>query len=265
MKPPATTVDLAAALADMPLFRGLPMKCVGNIAQSTREIKAANGDFIFRQGLRPKAFYHLLSGQVKLAVASDAGDEKVLEVYGPGQTFGVAELFGSNPCLSFAEATRDALLLEVDRDAIAAAMEREPQLALRLLTHVADRERALERDIACYCFHSGCRRLVDFLLHQVGDLDGSSTVELSMSKRLLAARLGLTPESLSRALRELSTAGLIAVRGKRVTLKEALMARRRPTAAEPPAMIPTATNRRRSDFAADRSLPSRPVGSRAWV
>lgn len=258
--------DLVAALADVPLFGGLPMACVGNIAQSTRQIKARNGDLIFRQGLRPKALFHLLSGQVKVAIASDAGDEKVLEVHAPGQSFGVAELFGSRPYLSFAQATTDSLLLAIDRDGIAAAMEREPQLALRMLGHLADRGRSLERDIASYCFHSGCRRLVDFLLQQAGELDARTTLELTMSKRLLAARLGLTPESLSRALRELSIAGLIAVRGKRVTLEEALVSRHRPTTdIQAAAIAAESRRRRRADAAADPTLPARPIGSRAWI
>ena len=55
---------------------------------------------------------------------------------------------------------------------------------------------------------------------QVADSDVPSEIALPTSKQVIASRLNLTPETLSRIFHDLSDAGLISVQGKRITLHD---------------------------------------------
>lgn len=217
--------DIAATLAGIPLFEGLAPALLREIARSAHVARFAKGALVYSSGDEARALFHVLAGQLKVAVSSSDGSEKVIDIVGPGQNIGIAEMFGHVPYVSFAEAVAPALVLQVPRDAIMRAIDRDPRVSQRLLRAIGERQSAIERDIASSSFKSGCRRVVDYLLRQVeADADGAdTTVELGMPKHLLAARLGFTPETLSRAFRDLSEAGLISVRGRRVTLSQALI------------------------------------------
>lgn len=90
-----------------------------------------------------------------------------------------------------------------------------------MLGAMAERQSSIERDIAADCFQSGTAKVVDYLVRLAGPALGQVSdvlLELEIPKHVLAARLGFTPETLSRIFRELADGGLIHVHGKQVTL-----------------------------------------------
>lgn len=213
--------DVLQILAEMPLFDGLSAERLSEIAHCCHIHAMDKGAFVFREGGQPRALYQLVSGQIKLAVSSPEGDEKVLSILNPVQSFGEPELFGSRSYTSYAEAVMATVVLQIGKEAILNQVERDPQFALRMLQTLADRHAELERDAAARRLQNCSARVMDYLLELAGtDLDtaGSTTLELTASKQLIAARLDLTPETLSRTLRTLSEAGIISVSGRRVTL-----------------------------------------------
>lgn len=217
--------DITAKLADIPLFEGLAPELLADLARASHVTRLQKGALLYSAGEEARVLFHVLSGQLKVAVSSSDGGEKVIDVVAPGQNIGMAELFGNLPYVSFAETVAPSLVLHISREAILRVIDRDPRVSHRLLRAIGERQSAIERDIASSSFKSGCRRVVDYLLRQAETCDDCSdaTVELGMPKHLLAARLGFTPETLSRAFRYLSEAGLISVRGKQVTLSRKLM------------------------------------------
>jgi CRP/FNR family transcriptional regulator, dissimilatory nitrate respiration regulator len=256
-------------LGGIPLFEGLEPVLLEGVARTSSCRSAAKGERIYWQGDTPRAFYCVLSGHVRRAIASAEGEEKVIDILSPGQYFGLAELFGTSPYVSFAEAVEPTILLHVGKEGLLGAIEEDPLLALRLLGAVAERQASFERDVAACFFQSGCRRLVDYLLREAGPSlrsIGDTIVELPISKRLIAARIGVTAETLSRAFRELSDAGLISVRGRSITLRETLASRRAAKGddGETP-VVHEQWNRRRSDLWVGRTAFSKAVASRALM
>jgi CRP-like cAMP-binding protein len=115
------------------------------------------------------------------------------------------------------------VLVSVGRDGIFRAMDSEPRLMRRMLAAVAQRQSSIERDIAADCLQSGSAKVVEYL-RRLGAAAAAKAarieLELAIPKNVLAARMGFTPETLSRIFRELSDAGFIQVLGKHVTLTE---------------------------------------------
>lgn len=261
------TADLTTTLARMALFQGLDRTLVNEVACASQVVKRLKGGRFYEAGDIPRGFYHVLSGQVKVAVASAEGGEKVIDIVSPGRSCGLAEVFGCAPYASFAEAVQPALLVCIGKEAILRALPREPRLAQRLLGAMAERQSAIERDVAASSFQSGPDRVVDYLLRTAGpnlNRSGNTLLELTVPKHLIAARLGVTPETLSRAFRELSDAGLISVRGKRVTLLEKLVARQTDETGDPGEGLPPDTRSlQRLPPWPDRSAPLRPPA--AWA
>jgi CRP-like cAMP-binding protein len=205
----------------MPLFRGLAPEALAPLAAGTTVRHAQRGEVIFNRGEQCDGVHVLVYGQIKLAFVSDTGYEKVVEIVPPGRSFGEAPLFSASPYLMMAQALADSLLLHIDRQAVLAAIERHPQITSKLLIEMANRMHRLISDVEGYSLQSGTERLVSFLLRQQAQPEtatGPRTVTLPTSKAIIASRLNVTPEHLSRILHELADAGLIEVEGRVVRI-----------------------------------------------
>lgn len=253
----------------MPLFEGLDAGLVAGIAATSCRKRAGTKERIYEQGDEPRAFYYVLSGHVRRAITSVEGDEKLIDIVATGRHFGLPDLFGGLRYVSYAEAVEPTLLLEIGRDGLVAAMEGSRNLSFRILTALAERQLAFEQEIAATFFHSGCRRLLDYILSEAGpnpDNAGNRIVKLSISKALIAKRIGVTAETLSRALRDLSNAGLISVHGRTITLLDKLTARHGAMVEEVDKRLTAAEqHRRRTDTWGDHTALTEPLGSRAWL
>lgn len=260
---------IAGELARIALFEGLGPEALENLAGASSYLEVRSEERIYWQGEIPNACYQVISGHVRRTLASPEGDEKTIDVMSAGQGFGLVEMFGQAPYVSFAAATEKSLLLRIGREVIMEAMGANPMLSLRVMAAAADRQAAFERDVAACFFHSGCRRLIDYLIRQAGaafDPEGETTFQLPITKRLIAARIGVSAETLSRSFRELSEAGLIRVCGREVTLLRKLAARRAADAVEVHQHAQRQVRDRRcGDRRTERSSFARPPGSRAWL
>ncbi len=218
--------DLALLLGEVALFRDLPSSAITDIARSTEVVSLPKCRIVYAAGDFPRALYHVMSGHLKVSVSSPDGDEKVIEILSPRDVFGVAELFDDAPCVSAVETVTPVVLMAIGREGVLRAIEHDPGLSRRMLGAMARRQTSIERDIAAECFQSGTAKVVASLLRLAGaEAAGGEPVvlELAIPKHVLAARLGFTPETLSRIFRELSDAGMIHVHGKQVTLTAAFI------------------------------------------
>ena len=215
-------LDIAKILARLPLFAELSGEQVTLLAEGTREKRIAKGEMLFQKGDAPRGLYLVVFGQIKLAFPSTQGNEKVVEIVGPTQTFGEAVMFMDRPYPVFAEALADTLLLHVAKTAVFEMLETDVSFARRMLAGLSLRLHSLVSDVESYSQRSSAQRVIGYLLQHgaaVSDND-KVAVALPTSKQVIASRLNLTPETLSRIFHELAAAGLITVRGKQVTIHD---------------------------------------------
>jgi CRP-like cAMP-binding protein len=152
-------------------------------------------------------------GQVRLFVIAPNGNEKVIELIGPGMSFAEALMFLGKPCLVNAQALADTLLLVIHREELSRELERDGHLAMRMLAGLSRRLHGLVHDVQAYALQSGVQRVVGYLLRDIADaeMSGPTIVTLPVSKATVASRLSLTPEYFSRVLHELEAHGLIEI------------------------------------------------------
>ena len=222
MSASASNLDIAALIGRLPLFSSMSPDEVARITRGTREIRVNKGDILFHKGDPNQGFHLLLSGQVKLAFTSAQGNEKVVEIVGPGQTFGEAIMFMDTPYIVFAQALSDSQLLHISKAALYEELENDPRLARKMLASMAMRLHQLMHDMEGYSLHSGKERITDYLLRELPEhtVSGPATVSLTTTKGIIASRLNLTQEHFSRILHELVEDKLIIVKGRDIEIPD---------------------------------------------
>ena len=226
---PRREADIPALLARLPLFLALTPAQIESIAAAARERRLAKGEMLFQKGDPAKGFFVVVSGQMKLAFPSAQGNEKVVEIIGPEQSFGEAVMFMDRPFPVFAEALLDTLLIHIGKDAVFRLLEADPSFARRMLAGLSMRLHSLIADVESYSLRSSAQRVIGYLLQHGPDDDrseGKIDVTLPTSKQVIASRLNLTPETLSRIFHDLTEAGLIEVHGRHITVPDLQRLRR---------------------------------------
>jgi CRP/FNR family transcriptional regulator, dissimilatory nitrate respiration regulator len=178
---------------------------------------------LFDQGEQAQGFFVVVSGQIKLAFASAQGSEKVVEIVGPRQSFGEAVMFMGRPYPVLAQALAETFLLQLPRQTVFDLLGSDVTFARAMLTGLSRRLHSLVADVEAYSLRSGTQRVIGYLLQQHAEQAKTrqgSNLTLPISKQVLASRLNLTPESLSRVLHELCASKLISVQGRQVTIHE---------------------------------------------
>ena len=204
-------------LLQVPLFSGLAIEDLEPIASGTSEVKVQRGEIIFRRGDPCVGFHVVIYGQIKLMFVSSSGAERVVRLIGPGDGFGEALMFMEQDYIVTAQALRDSMLLHVGRDALFKQLDKNPTMARKMLAGLSRRLYSLMGDVQAYTLHTGAQRVVSYLLHCAGESIGKP-FRISTSKSVIASRLNISPEHLSRILRDLHEKEYIVLKGREFTI-----------------------------------------------
>jgi len=207
-------------LPQLPLFSVLNPTEASYLIAYTRQLQALKGDRLFRKGDACSGLHFVVYGQVKLAITSAGGTEKVMAIVGPGDSIGNDALCSDKPYMTDGQVLTDTLLLHVGKTAILDVMERNPGLARRMLAEMSRRLHELVSDVESITFQSAKQRIIGYLARAQGEgtTDDGATITLEAAKGVIASRLNLTQEHFSRTLHELSNQGLIMVDGRRINI-----------------------------------------------
>ncbi len=221
--------DLHDVIASAPMFDGLDTAHAEFLAAQSRPIFLPAGQVLFRRGTPSTGFYVVRGGRMQLSVSNSEGMVRVLEIVSPGGAFGHAVMFLRDPYPVDATALVDTHLVFVPASAVDRILEGDPAMARLMLASMAKRLQAKVQDIAMLSLQSASQRIVAYILgamREEAETAGasgapqSSRVELPALKQVLASRLGMTPETFSRAIRTLTAAGLLTVEGSIVQIAD---------------------------------------------
>jgi len=164
--------------------------------------------------------YLLVSGGIKLQRLAPNGDEKVLEIIRPGQTFAEAVLFsGGSKYPVSAITVSPSVVLGIQAESYLKLLKSSNALCINLLGKLSQRLHWMVNEVDRLTLHSATYRLVSYLLSHISeDKNDRAGVSLVAPKHVIASRLSIKPETLSRTLKTLSKQGLIRLDGQQIEL-----------------------------------------------
>jgi len=191
-----------------PLFDGVPDEAVRRLIGNRGAKEYDKGTILFQQGTPADAFYFILDGWVKIYRISPRGNETIVGVFTRGQSFAEAAIFDGSQYPVFAEVIVSSRLLGIDAKNFRRLVHDEPDLALAMLASCSKHLKYLVEQLEQIKRMSAPRRIANFLVGLCQSSNGMCTVTLPYEKSLIAKRLGMQPESFSRAMLKLRPIGV---------------------------------------------------------
>jgi CRP-like cAMP-binding protein len=184
-------------------------------------VHLAPGQLLFSQGDSANAFYWVAEGVMRLFRASPQGDEKVIELVGANRLFAEAALFMGGQYPVNATAQTPVRLVAIDGREFKAWLAQDASRCFRLMAGMSARMHKLINEIDRLTLMKGADRLLQYLLdHSDPDETGRQKVELEAPKQIIASRIGVKPETLSRLLHKLSDQGCIEIQGQTLYMSD---------------------------------------------
>jgi CRP-like cAMP-binding protein len=213
---------LEGLIANLAIFRRLPGALVTELVAQARIQHAPRGVSICRRGDRLHGLFAVGYGMVKLGLHGDDGTERVIRLVGPRETFGNATSLLGRPSCFEASALEDCLLAVIPSTAVLDLVGRDADFARGIVLHLADSALGFLAEVEADALPRAIQRVASYLDAAAEPVNGSGTwrVRLPVSKTVVAARLGIKKETLSRLLRELVERGLIAVAGRDIVVND---------------------------------------------
>lgn len=179
------------------------------------------GEQLFNQGEHCTHFYFVLSGLVKLYRIAPSGEEKVIDLVRNEHFFAEAVMFMGGQYPLYAQAIEASRLAVLDSAQFLELVRSNSNVSLRLLSNMSRRMHALINEIDNLTLHSGAQRVVRHLLDQLPQgVVTTQSVKLLAPKHVIASRLGMQPETLSRVLAKLRSEQLIDVHEETIVLRD---------------------------------------------
>jgi CRP-like cAMP-binding protein len=202
------------------LFMGLPASEITAIASFIVSKHLAKGDYLFREGDRAEGFYIVQKGAINVHRVSAAGKEQVIHLFRPIESFAEATLATEGGYPADARATEPTTVLLVPKTEFIELLRKRPELALRMLGSMSQHLRVLVGLLDDLTLKDMETRLANWLLKRCPRplADAPAIVQLDRTKRVLAAEMGATSETLSRTLAKFRDKKLLRVKGNTITV-----------------------------------------------
>ena len=218
---------IAATFRSCQLFSGLPSEEVEAIAGFSTVRAVAKDAYLFHEGDPAEGFYVVQRGALNVHRVSAAGKEQVIYVFRAGESLAEAALAGSGYPAS-ARALEPTSVVVVPKGPFLALLARRPDLALRMLGSMSQHLRVLVGLVEDLTLKDVETRLLNWLVQRCpADQAGPATMKLDSTKRVLAAELATSSETLSRTFAKLRDEKLIEVRGATVRVNDGAKLRAR--------------------------------------
>lgn len=181
---------------------------------------------LFEQGDPCTHFFFVLTGIVKLCRVAPSGEEKVMDLVRPGHYFAEAAMLMDGRYPVYARVLEPTRLVSLDNKHFLGLLRNNGDLCMRLLSKMSQRIHGLVNEIDNLTLHSGTQRVIGYLLEQLPADAILPSVRLMVPKHVIASRLGIQPETLSRVLAKLRSSQLIDVNDDMIVLHDVEALRR---------------------------------------
>jgi CRP-like cAMP-binding protein len=210
-------------LARVPLFTGFAPRELDALVPASRAVVVPARQELFHKGDAGSQLYVVVDGRLKALTTSPEGDDVVFNVMGPGEVFGEVALLSESPRSATVRAIDRCELLVLDRRDFLSFLKRSPDVAVRMLSVLAERLRNVSELVEDVQFLNLpvrlAKKLVVFADRYGSEArDGSVKIDLKLSQEEWGDLVGTTRESINKQMRAWGDEGLIRVDAGFVTL-----------------------------------------------
>jgi CRP-like cAMP-binding protein len=204
------------------LFVGLPAPDISAVAAFTIPKNLVKGEYLFREGASSEGFYIVQKGAINFHRVSAVGKEQIIHLFRPVESFAEGTLAADTGYPAHARATEATGVLLVPKSEFVQLLRHRPELALRMLGSMSEHLRELVGLLDDLTLKDMETRLANWLLKRCPRplSDEPVVIELDRTKRVLAAEMGATSETLSRTLAKFREQNHLRVKGDRITLRK---------------------------------------------
>ena len=195
------------------LFSGIDQDDFDALVSHVTLRKLDKGEVLFHRGDAANCFFFVDTGLIELSLISPTGEKKILEVVGSRRTFAEAVAFMRVVRYPVtAEALEDTVLCDVPNRTYIDLLHSNPNACMRLLSDISRHLHAHVMEIERLTMQNARSRLTSYLLDHVSGSSGEeATVRLDLPRHIIASRLSIQPETLSRLLRNMADEGVITI------------------------------------------------------
>ncbi|BAE52381.1 Crp/Fnr family transcriptional regulator [Paramagnetospirillum magneticum] len=197
-------------VAQAPLLAGLSSADLALLMDGAHSAAYPETELLFSQGDKADRFFILLEGRVNIFALTETGDQSIIEVFDPIVSFAEAAIFSSGIFPLNGEVMAGSRLVHVPAAQFLKRLADNRSLGPMLLGGLSQWQFRLIHEISELKSKSPGQRLATFLLALAAKAgaDAAGRVRLPLTKAVLASRIGIAPESLSRALNRLKAYGV---------------------------------------------------------
>ncbi len=204
------------------LFSKLPEEQFERVMAHTRAIQLDEGAVLFEQRQPAREIFLLCSGQIKLALVSPEGQEKVIDLISHGTSFAEAVMFsGSHVYPVTATALAASQVWGIDAGTYKGILRQSTDACFAVMAQMSRRLHWQVAEIDRLTLHNAAFRVIAYLLDQVPSTDLETSVfRLDTPKHVIASRLSITPETLSRTFARLGREGFLDIEDNTVRIHD---------------------------------------------
>jgi len=184
----------------------------------------ARGDFLFMPDARNTHLHIVLNGKIKIFRETRDGQEAVIHILGTGDVCGEAGLLPGFQLPYGAEAIEISKTLSIPLEDIQAKIYQDSALAMSILRLATQQKLKLEITLEHATIQSAVQRIGCFLLEHASPPasfnERSAVTVFPYDKSIIAQKLGMRPETFSRALAHLENEAGVAVSGVTATIAD---------------------------------------------
>lgn len=193
------------------MFSSLEAEQFEAVMALSRAIEVKKDQPLFIQNQAAHHFFVLVHGQIKLTRTGIDGNEKVIDLIHPSQSFAEAVVLSQDEIYPVnALAIEHSRVIAIQANAYLGFLKQSTELCLGVMARMGQRMHWLINEIDRLVLHNATYRLISYLLEQAGtDSSDQTEFRLNTPKAVIASRLSIAPETLSRTLKKLTLQKLI--------------------------------------------------------
>ena len=211
---------IIARLRSFPMFSELLPEDLDTLTGMVNYREYPKGSFVITQNERGSAMYLLVSGRVKISLASPEGKELALNYLEAPAHFGEMSIVDAQPRSADVIAVTDVEVLSIDSKDLATAIQVQPRLALTLIATLSRRVRQLIGRLEDLAFHDATHRVMRVLLNVATasyEARGVPVIE-GLTHYEIATLAGTSRETASRVVSNLAREGVVATKGRKIVI-----------------------------------------------